>query len=349
MIGWHDAGMRTLPLVAATAALLLAGCSSGASLSAPTSDHTGVTTPDTSPDTTADDSTPGTTEAPTTTTSPTDTHNDGRYTDLVFDDVTVDNDLVYATAPDLGSGADATLHLDVYQPKGDTLAARPTIVWVHGGGFKLGTKESLREVATDWARRGYVTVSVEYRLDPGNRCQDVQDLKIDEAGGLSAERERCMAAIDAAQHDTQAAIRWLRAHADEFAIDPDLIAIGGFSAGAVTAVNVATQADDPGDVGDDLDQSSDVAAALVASGCSFDPEAISSDDAPMYLIASENDQAVPFLCTKATEKLATARGVDVQTDYHMGEGTHAKSLYTKYQAEVDEAWAAFLVDQLGLD
>ena len=353
MNGWHDAGMRSLRLVAATA-LLLAGCSSGASLGAPTSDTElagGVTTLDTTPDdTTPDTSTPDTSDASTTTTEEgTGTNTDGRYTDLVFDGVTVQSDLAYATAPDLLSGAEVELHLDVYQPKGDSLADRPAIVWVHGGGFKLGTKESLREVATDWARRGYVTISVEYRLDPGNRCQDVQDLKISEAGGLSAERERCMAAIDAAQHDTQAAIRWLRAHADEFAIDPDLIAIGGFSAGAVTAVNVATQADDPGDVGDDLDQPSGVAAALVASGCSFDPETIDAGDSPMYLIASEHDQAVPFLCTKATEKLATSRGVEVLTDYHMGEGTHAKGLYTKYQAEVDEAWAAFLVDQLGLD
>ncbi|MDO8389591.1 MAG: alpha/beta hydrolase fold domain-containing protein [Actinomycetota bacterium] len=326
--------MRSLPLAAFTVTLLLAGCSSDDPLAETTDTNTIETT------------TTSATVETSPSTAPVDAV-EGRYFEHVFSDVTVSTDEVYATAPDLVSGADVTLHLDVYQPVDDTLASRPTIVWVHGGGFKAGSKEILREVATEWARRGYVTVSVEYRLDRGNRCQDVQDLKIAD-GEVEVERLRCAAAIDAAQHDTQAAIRWLRANASEFGIDAERIAIGGFSAGAVTAVNVATQADDPGDVGEHLDQPSDVSAALVASGCSFMPEEITAGDAPMYLLASENDQAVPFTCTQATEGLALAQGIIVETSYHLGEGTHAKALYGKYQAEVDPEWAEFLVIHLGL-
>lgn len=336
--------MRFVPFAAAV--LLCAGCSSGESLSLP-SDPATESTPATTETTTGNTTDTTTASTVGTATSEPAATTPGRYLELVFDDVTVSTDEVYATAPDLVTGADVDLHLDVYQPSGDTLGERPAIVWVHGGGFKGGSKSSLREVATEWAQRGYVTVTVQYRLDPGNRCQEVQDLKVAE-GDVEVERLRCATAIDAAQHDTQAAIRWLRAHADELGVDVQRIAIGGFSAGAVTAVNVATQADDPGDVGEHLDQPSDVSAALAASGCTFTTEEITAGDAPMYLLASEDDQAVPFVCTRATERLALADGVPVETSYHMGEGTHAKGLYGKYQAEVDAAWAAFLVDHLDL-
>jgi len=337
MIGCDDVCMRSLPFAVISITLVLtAGCSSGGSLTVPTATDPEVSSIETTSPAVTVETTAVTTEAV-----------DGRYVDEVFTDVTVSEDELYATAPDLVTGDDVQLHVDVYQPVGDTLDARPVIVWVHGGGFRGGTKESLREVATDWARRGYVTISVEYRLDPGNKCQALQDLKLAD-GVVDAERARCSAAIDAAQHDTQAAIRWLRANATEFGVDSERIAIGGFSAGAVTAVNVATQSDDPGDVGEHLDQPSNVSAALVASGCSFAPDEITADDSPMYLLASEKDQAVPFICTRATERLALADGITVETNYHMGEGTHAKGLYEKYQAEVDPEWVAFLVAHLEL-
>ena len=271
----------------------------------------------------------------------------GRYHDEVFADITTETDITYATAPDLQTGADTDLHLDVYAPADDDLDARPVIVWVHGGGFKAGNKNATTRVAQTWARKGFVSISIDYRLDRGAQCQEAQDAKFTGAE-LDAERARCAAAILAAQHDTQAVVRWVRAHAGELGVDPDRIVIGGFSAGAVTAVNVATRSDDAGDVGDDLDQSSEVAAVLVASGCSFTPDDIGRDDAPMFLIASENDRAVPYVCTTATVAAAESAGIAVETMYFMGEGTHAKALYEKYHDRVDPQWEAFLAEQLDL-
>lgn len=261
----------------------------------------------------------------------------GRYVDEVFDEVDVQADLAYGEALDLQTGEEVDLRLDLYEPAGDSSTERATIVWVHGGGFRSGNKEMLSDIATDWARRGYVTASINYRLDPGGRCQDVLDGRIDETA-VTAERERCQAAIEAAEDDTRAAIRWLREHAADHGIDPDRIVVGGFSAGAVTAVNVAVA----------LDPESAVQAALAASGCSFSATAVDGAAAPLFLVASEFDAAVPFECTTATEARWLDAGIEVQTLYFMGEGTHARSLYLKYLEQVDPAWTQFLVDQLDL-
>jgi pectinesterase len=324
---------RTLAFLGSASLLALAGCSDTTSLS-PTPTRAAV------------DSTTtlrGTTVEVTTSASPA----DGRYTEAVFPEVDASTDITYATAPDLESGATIDLRLDVYTPAGDGLASRPVIVWVHGGGFKAGNKSATTQVAREWAQRGYVSVSIDYRIDRGSRCQETQDGRFT-GDQLTAERSRCAAAILAAQHDTQAAVRWVRAQADRLGADPNRIAVGGFSAGAVTAVNVATRSDDPGDIGDDLDQPSAVSAALVASGCSFTPGAIDDSDAPLFLIASEHDQAVPYECTTATEDAARAAGITVEAVYFMGEGTHAKMLYEKYQDRIEPQWAAFLIEHLDL-
>lgn len=271
-----------------------------------------------------------------------------RYRDLVFADVSTAKNLTYATAPALGTGTTTPLRLDIYRPIGDTVKSRPAIVWIHGGGFKSGSKTQLSDVATAYARRGYVTASIDYRLDAGNRCQEVQDGAISDPAAMAVELERCRTAIRTAQYDAQAAIRWLRAHAKDYGIDPGRIAVGGFSAGAVTAVNVADNATAAGDVGTDLGQSSQVGAALAASGCNFNPADIDRTDAPTSLLASRLDRAVDFSCVQSTETAMRNAGVAVSTRYYLNESTHAKALYDKYIATVDADWTAFLIAHLHL-
>ena len=162
--------------------------------------------------------------------------------------------ITYATAPDLVSAAPVALKLDVFQPAGDTVTNRPAVIWVHGGGFRTGAKAATTTVASEYAQRGYVTVSIDYRLDPGNRCQDVQDGKITDPDELAAETARCERAIFAAQHDTQAVARFVRSNASAYGVNPGKIAVGGFSAGAVTALHVAYRSDDPGDAPHDAVQ-----------------------------------------------------------------------------------------------
>ncbi|MGH9012676.1 MAG: alpha/beta hydrolase [Acidimicrobiia bacterium] len=271
-----------------------------------------------------------------------------RYVDKVFTQVTATTDVRYATAPDLVTGAPVDLKLDVFQPAGDTATARPAVIWVHGGGFRAGSKAATTGTATAYAQRGFVTLSINYRLDPGNRCQDVQDGRITDPDELATETARCLAAVRAAQYDAQAVVRWIRANAATYRVAPDKIAIGGFSAGAVTALHVAYRSDDAGDVGDLDGVDSRVQAALSASGCNYDRASIGAGDAPVHLLHAQFDQAVPFACAQEVAQRARDAGLVAETMFFYGEATHAKALYDKYQPQVDAAWTAFLVAQLQL-
>ena len=125
------------------------------------------------------------------------------------------------------------------------------------------------QIATEYAQRGYVTFSIDYRLDPGNRCAEVQAGTITDPTARARETARCRAAIVGAQHDAQAVVRWVRANAAAYRVDPTRIAMGGFSAGAITALDVGYRSDDPGDVGDFDANDSRIEATISASGCSY--------------------------------------------------------------------------------
>src|SRR3954469_20208519 len=90
-----------------------------------------------------------------------------RYRDEIFSTVTKTADVAYGSAVDQ-TGANVTLKLDVYRPAGDTVTKRPVIVWVHGGSFRAGSKTSpeIVDEANTFARKGYVTASIDYRLSP---------------------------------------------------------------------------------------------------------------------------------------------------------------------------------------
>lgn len=270
-----------------------------------------------------------------------------RYVDLVFANTTLQSNVVYATAPDLVSGATTDLLLDVYQPAGDGFTRRPVIIAIHGGGFKGGSKAAVADWSAQWARRGYVVFNINYRLDPGNQCQNVQDGKIP-PDQLAAETERCRRAVEAAQFDASAAIRWVRANADTYRVDTTRIAAMGSSAGAVTALHLAYRSDNPGDIGDHDEQDSRVGAALAMSGCNYSPEAIGAGDAPVAMIHAEYDGAVPFQCAISTAGIARSKGLTAETLLWYGEGTHAQGLYKKYQTTIDPAWTQFLIRHLNL-
>lgn len=125
-------------------------------------------------------------------------------------DVRLLADIVYARR---GTHA---LQLDVYLPAGAASAQPlPAIVFVHGGGWRVGARAEFAPMAIRMARRGYVGVTVSYRLSPE-------------------------AAYPAAILDIKAALRFVRAHAADYGIDPDRIAIAGGSAGGQIAALVGT-------------------------------------------------------------------------------------------------------------
>jgi dienelactone hydrolase len=205
-----------------------------------------------------------------------------RYRDQVFSNVSVTRDLQYGSAPDL-NGDPVALRLDLYQPSGDTQTMRPAAVWVHGGGYCCGDKSSGPSVdlANTFAKLGYVTVSINYRLLAPDGCT---------GSGLTS---TCVNAAFGAQHDAQAAVRWLRANAATYRIDPSRIGIGGESAGAITATLVGVNSGDVGDSGNPGFPST-VRGFVSISGGLPGGVLAGAGDAPGVLFSGTADTIVPY-------------------------------------------------------
>jgi acetyl esterase/lipase len=108
----------------------------------------------------------------------------------------------------------------------------------------------------------------------------------------------------------QTAVRWFRVNAASLRIDPDRIAVGGTSAGAVTALGVAVNADAPLP-GDHPDYSSAVCTAVSQFGAN-DPVAIGPNDAGAIFHHGTLDTIVPFAMAQETRDAMLAAGLDVQ-------------------------------------
>ena len=119
----------------------------------------------------------------------------------------VHRDLFYTEAKD------KLQSLDVYSPPEGK--DHPVIVWIHGGGWSKGDKASLQQKPQAFVDKGFVLVSVNYRLVPAVTVKDIM--------------------ADLAQ-----SVRWVREHAAEHRGDPNTLIIMGHSAGAHLAALLCT-------------------------------------------------------------------------------------------------------------
>jgi acetyl esterase/lipase len=141
-------------------------------------------------------------------------------------------DLVYARV------GQRELLLDLYLPQ-DAPEPLPVVVWIHGGAWRVGSKED--SPAARMAERGYAVASIGYRLS--------------------------QEAIFPAQiHDCKAGVRWLRANAGRYGLDPGRIGAWGASAGGHLAALLGTS----GGVGDLEGELGNLAASSrVQAVCDF--------------------------------------------------------------------------------
>ena len=214
-----------------------------------------------------------------------------RYRDQLFSAVTVTPNITYGSAINLEDQT-VTLQMDMYQPTGDSVGNRPAIVWVHGGSFCCGdkTEADIVDEATTFAEKGFVDVSINYRL---------------ESPGCSGTGSNCGAAVAEAFADAQTAVLFLRAHAAAYGIDPNRIAIGGTSAGGITALNVGYSSSE--------DPAAQVRAAVSLSGAYLGVSgvgAISKGDAPAMDFHCTTDPLVPYPLAVSTINAAQAMGLD---------------------------------------
>lgn len=252
-----------------------------------------------------------------------------RYRDAIFTDVTKTADVTYGSATNQ-QGQLVTLKMDIYEPTGDTITARPVIVLVHGGSFRSGTKTSaeLVEQANVYAKQGYVTASISYRLAT-NGCTSITI--------------ECVTAIRDAKNDAQAAVRYLRSRAADLRLDTGRIAMAGSSAGAITAVEVGYGPEEVGASGNP-GYDSTIRAAVSLSGAKIltTPNA---GEAAVLLLHSTGDPVVPYQWATNTVTAAETAGTYLEiTSWE--ETSHVP--YTAHRTEILSQTSNFLYWNLDL-
>ena len=247
--------------------------------------------------------------------------------------VRVTHDVVYAEY------GQRRLTLDVYlPPQSGQRGPVPGIVVVRGGGWRSGDKEAFGFIAGQLAKEGFVAASIEYRT--------------------SAE-----AKFPAAVQDVKAAVRWIRAHAAEYGVDPSAIGALGGSAGAHLVALIGTSAGvkDLEGTGGSSGTSSQV-QAVVAMACVCNLERkdaavtdfigapleahadaikagspithVTSRSAPLLLLHSQTDPVVPFGQSVEIEGLYRRAGALVSLKSIEAPNTHAFWNETRYFPEV---------------
>jgi acetyl esterase/lipase len=239
-------------------------------------------------------------------------------------------------------GSNARQLLDAYVDPVPVGGGRPWVVVVHGGSWVNSTKANTASQAAAWNAEGFAAFNIEYRRP------------VDAYGTLQPG-----GAWPAARIDVELAVRYVKAHAAEFGIDPDRGALYGVSAGghlvalaqayynssrAVVTESGVLEPDRLRDVvrlgGKDGDQPTTEMVDLLGyeyaiTGCSrpdfpecatqwrtFTPSAwlTSTQRASWYLVGGSTDPCVPAATIPSFVSTLTQYGVDVTTYIAQGEG-----------------------------
>jgi acetyl esterase/lipase len=235
-----------------------------------------------------------------------------------------ESDIIY------GRGGETDLKLDLARPA-DLKSAAPAVVCIHGGGWRGGKRQDLTSLTKYLAERGYVAATITYRLTPQHR--------------FPAQIEDC-----------KAAVRWVRANAKKYNINPDKIGAIGFSAGGhLSCMLGTTDANDQLEgSGGNPEQSSRVQAVvsyfgptdfttkdwsenveetflIPLTGSTFEekPEAYkrasplvyaTKDDAPTLFFHGDRDVLVQVRQSKVLADKLKELGVDSKLEVLQGEG-----------------------------
>lgn len=177
------------------------------------------------------------------------------------------SNVVYTQVPDRGYPNKA-LTMDITMPTDSQ--KHPAIIYINGGGFINANKDGYIQQRTELAEHGYVVASITYRVAPTTTFP----------GPLE---------------DVKASIRYLRAHADTFHIDPTHIGVlGGSAGGYLAAMTGTTNGTKQFDKGDFLDKSSDVQAVVDLYGVS-DVTKIGDDFSPQVQATHRSEGATEAL------------------------------------------------------
>lgn len=268
--------------------------------------------------------------------------------------------LTFALAGCTGAGAtyhdvayddrfgDATT-MDIHLPD-STAAARPAVMLIHGGAWELGDKKDYGDAADDFAAAGYVAATINYRLLPVHYPADAQD---------------CLCALS-----------FLRANAAQYGIDPERIAVSGYSAGGHLSALVGTSWDEPMHQPDCAWGPTGAPAAVIPADGIYDhtkdPSTFIVDLAgaslaarpdiyaalsplshvrpgmPPFLVVHGHDDLVPVEGASALVEALRADGNDVAfldldgAGHVLSPTTASEGVYLQSTTNMPEAWAPML-------
>jgi dienelactone hydrolase len=216
-------------------------------------------------------------------------HAGTRYKDIVFPSFTATKNIQFGSNLAI-DGSNAALFLDLYEPTGDTLALRPLVICMHGGSLAVGSRGDMETYCTDFAQRGYVAATIDYRLG------------IESPKGVRTIEEALLRGVQ----DAKAAVRFFRSKAAEYRIDTSRIYLEGSSAGSMIAVHYAYWNED--EIPPDIDQakwgdiegtsgnpgfSSAIEGIVNYCGAIVDPTWIDAGEAPVANFHGLLDTIVP--------------------------------------------------------
>jgi Carboxylesterase family len=232
--------------------------------------------------------------------------NDARFgQDSIFEVNQIDTikDVVYGDAIQHFTNQNIELKMDVFMPSMaiDSWLERPVVLMIHGGGFMGGNKTEMHFECMEFARRGFVAATISYRL--GWNC--------DNALCINCFSNNLKQAVYQAVQDARAGLRFIHQNAGDWHVNPDLLFIGGESAGSITAL-LATHwnqseaslwlppgfEDTAGSLdssGNDWSQMPTVRGVLNHCGAVNALDVVAEDSAvPMISFHDSNDCVVPF-------------------------------------------------------
>ena len=236
---------------------------------------------------------------------------ENRYETEIFNDVNVQT-VTYSDVHNLS--------MDIYTPSGDNCNNRPLLIFAHGGTFIFGNKSNptMVDLCESFAKKGYVTASINYRL-AGDIVGFIQQFT------FYTDTESAYEVVLNATMDGKAAIRYFRKNVAEnnntYGIDVNQIWGGGNSAGGILflhaahiqskeefiapldanrasiAENIINSFTDgiEGDSGNP-GYSSDLSGVISLAGALHRSEYLDANDVPTVFCHGDDDSVVPYNC-----------------------------------------------------
>lgn len=268
-------------------------------------------------------------------------------------DVEVTTNIPYATKLTGRQSGERTLKATLYRPTGANLPDQLPAAIVMGGGYFLDNSTREPEIAREFASRGYVVLDIEYRTaielppPPGTPFSAPVERSpawllptLESLAPFGVTLQSYQDTIGAATDDAADAVDWLVDRADIYHINPNWIAAGGFSAGAVIGLMLGA------DAIDGVDPSVRVNAVFSLQGAMFSLESkIDPGDAAVYIQHGTLDDVVPYSEVPLLIDALQAAGVPYETYIVPGAG-HSGASARHWLAQDQERFFTFMADQL---